>query len=79
MSKELIGSHSVHETLVRQTQIYAARIEELRAAANAKLTPYDIHWEDTVRRLMRQAAYVIEAANAAIDAIIVALAAARSA
>ena len=29
MSKELIGSHSVHETLVRQTQIDAARIEEL--------------------------------------------------
>ena len=29
MSKELIGSHSVHETLMRQTQIDAARIEEL--------------------------------------------------
>ena len=29
MGKELIGSHSVHETLVRQTQIDAARIEEL--------------------------------------------------
>ena len=42
-------------------------IEELRAAANAKLTPYDVHWEDTARRLMRQAADVIEAANAAID------------
>lgn len=24
-------------------------IEELRAAANAKLTPYDVHWEDTDR------------------------------
>jgi len=42
-------------------------IEELRAAANAKLTPYDVHWEDTARRLMRQAADVIEAANVAID------------
>ena len=42
-------------------------IEELRAAANAKLTPYDVHWEDTSRRLMRQAADVIEAANVAID------------
>lgn len=29
MSKELIGSHSVHETSVRHTQIDAARIEEL--------------------------------------------------
>ena len=29
MSKELIGSHSVHETLMHQTQIDAARIEEL--------------------------------------------------
>lgn len=29
MSKELIGSHSVHETLMRQTQIDAARIKEL--------------------------------------------------
>lgn len=42
-------------------------IEELRAAANAKLTPYDVHWADTARRLMRQAADVIEAANVAID------------
>lgn len=42
-------------------------IEELRAAANAKLTPYDVHWEDTSRRLMRHAADTIEAENVAID------------
>ena len=42
-------------------------IEELRAAATAKLTPYAVQWEDTARRLMRQAADVIEAANVAID------------
>ncbi len=35
MSKELIGSHSVHETLVRQTQIDAARIEELERERDA--------------------------------------------
>lgn len=35
MSKELIGSHSVHETLVRQTQIDAARIEELERDLDA--------------------------------------------
>ena len=37
MSKELIGSHSVHETLVRQTQIDAARIEELERENNELL------------------------------------------
>ena len=35
MSKELIGSHSVHETLMRQTQIDAARIKELERERDA--------------------------------------------
>lgn len=38
MSKELIGSHSVHETLVRQTQIDAARIEELEREIERKMS-----------------------------------------
>lgn len=45
MSKELIGSHSVHETLVRQTQIDAARIEELErelAAERKRASSYKL-------------------------------------
>ena len=45
MSKELIGSHSVHETLVRQTQIDAARIEELERERDALQADNARLWE----------------------------------
>lgn len=49
MSKELIGSHSVHETLVRQTQIDAARIEELERERDAFYMDYRIKCDEEAK------------------------------
>lgn len=51
MSKELIGSHSVHETLVRQTQIDAARIEELERERDAFYMDYRMKCDEQTKSL----------------------------